>query len=157
MRVMKLVAVAAMCCAAVWAQTADSYLPAKDSSKAGLLDASKFSINHSVSFGMSSASGSSMKSLGLYSTMLSYRFSQPVTLHMNFGFPLYSSYSPMANPSANSLRSMEYFKNMPMDFTLSWQPRDNLLLQMSVIRAPQDYFYSPYYFPGNRFMGPMFP
>jgi hypothetical protein len=52
---------------------------------------------------------------------------------------------------------MEYFKNMPMDFTLSWQPRDNLLLQMSVIRAPQDYFYSPYYFPGNRFMGPMFP
>jgi hypothetical protein len=157
MRAIKIVAVVAMCCAAVWAQTADSYLPSKDSSKAGLLDPSKFSINHSVSFGMSSASGSSMKSLGLYSTMLSYRFSQPVTLHMNFGFPLYSSYSPMANPSSQSLRSMEYFKNMPMDFTLSWQPRDNLLLQMSVIRAPQDYFYSPYYFPGNRFMGPMFP
>lgn len=158
MKVMRVLTVVCICFAAVAGQTAGSYSPSKDSAKGGLLDPSKFFINHGVSFGMSSASGSSMKSLGLYTTMLTYQFSQPVTLHMNFGFPLYSSFSPMANPSAQNIKSAEYFKNMPMDFSLAWQPSSNLLFQMSLIRSPQDQFYSPFYFPGfNRSLGPSFP
>src|SRR5512141_950562 len=82
----------------LFSQTKDAYEQSGDKSNAGgLLDPQKLSIHHSLSFGMGTSSMSSMQSQGLYSTMLTYQFSQPVTLHLNFGFPLFSSFSPYQN------------------------------------------------------------
>jgi hypothetical protein len=136
-------------CAAVLAfgQNAQSYKSTGDSLKGGLLDPSRFSINHSLSMGMSSATGSSLQSQGLYSTMLTYKFSQPLTLNLNFGFPLFSTFSPGQNLSAQNIKSADYFKNMPLEASLSWKPTDNMFLQLSFIRAPGNYYYDSYYSP----------
>ena len=123
----------------IFSQTKDSYK--QDSAKGGLFDPSRLKIHHSLSFGMGAASGMSMQSQGLYSTLLTYQFSQPVTLHLNFGFPLYSTFAPYGNLNQKNLTSMEYFKNMPLDVSLSWKQASNLLLQINVVRNPQyDYF-----------------
>jgi hypothetical protein len=136
-------------CAAVLAlgQNAQSYKSTGDSLKGGLLDPSRFSINHSLSMGMASASGSSLQSQGLYSTLLTYKFSQPLTLNLNFGFPLFSTFSTSQNLSAQNLKSADYFKNMPIEASLSWKPADNLFFQLSFVRAPANYYYDSYYSP----------
>ncbi len=139
--------------ACLCAQTKESF--DQESSKGGLLDPSRLKINHSLNFGMGTASGMSMQSQGLYSTLLTYQFSRPVTLHLNFGFPLFSTFSPYGNLNQSNLTSMEYFKNMPLDVSLSWKPTSNLFLQLNVVRNPQyDYFtgtanpfYSTHFFP----------
>jgi hypothetical protein len=126
--------------ACVFSQTKDAYDQSADKQE-GALDASKFSIHHSLSFGMGTSMGSSMQSQGLYSTMLTYSFSQPVTLNLNFGFPLFSSFSPYQNLTQQNLTSAQYFRNMPIDVSLSWKPSANMLFQLNVVRNPQyDYF-----------------
>jgi hypothetical protein len=127
-----LLLMAAVC---IVAQTKDSYN--QEDAKGGLLDPSRLSIHHSLSFGMGAAPGMSMQSQGLYSTLLTYQFSQPVTLHLNFGFPLYSTFSPYGNLNQKNVASMEYFKNMPLDLSLSWKPSSNLFLQLNIVRNPQ--------------------
>jgi hypothetical protein len=136
-------------------QDAQSYKSTGDSLKGGLLDPSRFSLHHSLSMGMATATGSSLQSQGLYSTLLTYKFSQPLTLNLNFGFPLFSTFSPGQNLSAQNIKSADYFKNMPIEASLSWKPADNMLFQLSVIRAPGNYYYdncySPFwYLPVNR-------
>jgi ABC-type antimicrobial peptide transport system permease subunit len=131
-------------------QNEQSYKSTGDSLKGGLLDPSRFSINHSMSMGMSSASGSSLQSQGLYSTLLTYKFSQPVTINLNFGFPIFSTFAPGQNLSAQNLRSAEYFNNMPIEASLAWRPTDNMSFQLSFMRAPGNYYsnyygYSPFY------------
>jgi hypothetical protein len=85
--------------------------------------------------------GSSLQSQGLYATMLTYQFSRPLTLNLNFGFPLFSSFSPYQNLNQHNVASTEYFKNMPIDVSLSWKPTSNLFFQLNVVRNPQyDYF-----------------
>jgi hypothetical protein len=128
-------------------QNAQSYKSTGDSLKGGLLDPSRFSLHHSLSMGMASSTGSSLQSQGLYSTMLTYKFSQPLTLNLNFGFPLFSTFSPGQNLSAQNLKSADYFKNMPLEASLSWKPTDNMYFQLSFIRAPGNYYYDSYYSP----------
>ena len=124
----------------VFAQTKDAF-NTSDEQKGGLLDPTRLSIHHSLSFGMGTSPGSSMQSQGIYSTMLSYQFSRPLTLNLNFGFPLYSTFSPYQNFNQQNLTSAEYFKNMPIDVSLSWKPTANLFFQLNVVRNPQyDYF-----------------
>jgi hypothetical protein len=140
-----------LCAAAITVgQDAQSYKSTGDSLKGGFLDPSRFSIHHSMSMGMASFSGSSLQSQGLYSTMLTYKFSQPVTLNFNFGFPLFSTFSPAQNLTASNLASAEYFRNMPLDVSLAWQPTRNMSFLLSVTRMPENYYsgyYSPYYSP----------
>jgi len=115
--------------------SADYKSTGSDSSKGGLIDLKKLTVNHSVSFGMATyGSGSPLMSQGLYTTMLTYRFSQPVTLNMNFGFPLMSTFSQAQNLNAQNIQSLEYFKNMPIDMSLTWQPKPNLFFNLSVVR-----------------------
>ena len=124
----------------LYAQDAGSYNTSGTSATSGLLDPARFSIHNSVSFGMASFSGeSSLKSQGLYSTMMQYKFVQPVTLNLNFSLPIYSSFNSAANLSPNNISSAQYFANMPLSASLSWQPKDNLLLRFSVVRQPADY------------------
>jgi hypothetical protein len=128
-------------CVNIIAQTKEAYNN-DDAKKEGLLNPSRFSIQHSLNFGMGTSSGSSMQSQGLYSTLLSYKFSKPLTLNLNFGFPLFSSFSPNGNLNQQNLTSLEYFKNMPIDVALSWKPSSNLSLQLNIVRNPQYDYYS---------------
>jgi hypothetical protein len=149
------VAVIALCLVSLaLGQDADSYKSTGDSLKGGWLDPSRFSFHNSVSFGMASASGSSLQSQGLYSTMLTYKFSQPITLNLNFGLPLFSTFAAGQNLSSQNLTSMEYFRNMPIDVSLAWKATDNMFFLLSFERAPAGYysdFNSPlYYLPVNR-------
>ena len=136
----------------IFSQTADSYEGSSEDLKSGLLDPSRFTVNRSVSFGMSSASNSSIKSQSLYSTMIQYEFAKPVTLNLNFGLPIHSTYNQMQNLNADNIRSADYFKNIPFDVSLTWQPKDNLLMRFSVIRRTMNEystgFYSPLYYNG---------
>ncbi|MBN1983117.1 MAG: hypothetical protein JW795_16405 [Chitinivibrionales bacterium] len=113
------------------------------------LDPSKFSIHHSISFGMStSGSSHGLQSQSLYTTMLTYQFSAPITVNVNIGLPLYSSYQGGFNLNKSTLQSAEYFKNIPLDATLTWQPSSHFSMQINVIRnsSVTDYHsFSPFF------------
>jgi hypothetical protein len=128
-------------------QTKDAYQQ-DNKTGSGLLDPSRFTVHHSLSMGMSSSTMSSLQSQSLYSTMLQYQFAQPVTLNLNFGLPIYNTANQFQNLTTSNIKSADYFKNMPFDATLSWKPRDNMLLQFSVIRRTvNDYLSNDYYSP----------
>jgi len=138
---------AALC---VSAQDKSAYSSGESEQKNGPIDVSKLLVSHSLTFGMGSSFGSSLQSQSMYNTMLAYQFALPVTVTLNFGLPIYSSFSPSQNLTASNLTSAEYFKNMPIDLSLSWKPLNNLFFQLNVVRNPQyDYFsgmYSPFYY-----------
>ncbi len=95
---------------------------------------SPLSVSHSLSFGMASGLGSSsLGSESFYSTALQYKFSGPVTLNLNFSLPIYSSFSPYQNLTAQNLQSMNYLKNIPFDVSLAWKPSDHLQFNLMVI------------------------
>ncbi len=130
-------------------QDAQAYKSSGDSLKGGFLDPSRFSVHNAMSFGMASAGGSSLQSQGLYSTMLTYKFSQPITLNMNFGLPLFSTFAAGQNLTAQNLTSAQYFRNMPIDVSLAWKPTDNMFFLLSLEHAPAGYysdFASPFYY-----------
>jgi len=97
-------------------QTKDAYQQTgeeKKTGKTGLLDPSRLTINHSISFGASAGGGySGLKSQSIYTTMLTYKFSQPVTLNLNFGLPIYSSYY-----SGHNLKPEH---NLSYNWTIVW-------------------------------------
>lgn len=133
------------------AQTEQAYEEDEAVESRSLLDPSRFSIHHSISFGMAGSSTADLKSQSLYSTMIQYRFAKPVTLNLNFGLPLHSTYNDARNLSWENVESLEYFKNMPFDVSLTWQPREDMQLRLMVSkRNLEDYYYghmnSPYYF-----------
>jgi hypothetical protein len=138
----------------IFAQSKNDYSTGTESkpSKSGLFDPSKFTIHNSVSFGMASNSGvSNIKSQGLYTTMMQYKFNAPVTLNLNFGLPIFSTASSAQNLNRSNIQSMEYFKSMPFDVSLSWKPLDNMLLQLNVHRSTgnQYFFNDPFYHRDN--------
>ena len=85
---------------------------------------------------MGTGFGSGLQSQSFYNTMMQYRFSAPVTLNLNFGLPIYSSFSPYQNPSAKNIQSLDYFKSMPFDIGLNWKPSENLNFNISIINRP---------------------
>jgi hypothetical protein len=103
----------------------------------GVETPSPLTIHHSLSFGMASGLGSSsLQSQSFYSTMMQYKFAAPVTLNLNFSLPIYSSFSPYQNLSAQNFQSMNYFKNVPFDVSLAWKPSDRLLFNFAIINYP---------------------
>lgn len=113
--------------ALVFGQNEQSYKSTNDSVGGGFLDPSRFSIHHSLSFGMGAAGGSSLQSQSLYSTMLTYRFSQPVTLNLNFGFPLFSTFSSTQNLTAQNIRSGIFQKHAHRRVALMEADRQHVL------------------------------
>jgi hypothetical protein len=124
-----------------FSQSIDSYKTSEEQKSIGLSDNSKLSIHHSFSMGMSSFSGSSIQSQGLYSTLITYKFSKPLTLNLNFGFPVFSTFSPLQNLNVQNIKSADYFKNMPIQASMSWQPRENMYFNVSIIKLPESYYY----------------
>ena len=128
------------------AQTEDAYQTDDTQQKTGLTDPSRLSINHALSFGAASYSGySGLKSQSLYSTMMQYRFMAPVTLNLNFGLPIHSTFSSAQNLTADNLQSLDYFKSIPFDFSLTWQPSEKLMMRFSVVKQSySDFYYNDY-------------
>lgn len=128
----------------LFAQKEDAFGTEKEQKSSGLLDPTRFTIKNSVSFGMASNSGvSGIQSQSLYSTMMQYQFIAPVTLNLNFSMPIHSTFSASHNLSTNNLQSLDYFKSMPFEMSLSWQPTQNMFLRFSIAKsALGNYFYS---------------
>jgi hypothetical protein len=122
----------AVFCAPVLSQTKADY----GSSSGG--DSSKvFGL-----FGMLSGGGSSsIQSQSFYSTMLQYRFAAPVTLNLNFGLPIHSTFSPYQNLTGENMQSLNYFKNIPFDVSLTWQPSERFFFNFSIVNYPSYYGY----------------
>jgi hypothetical protein len=114
-----------------------------DSSKLlGLIDRSRLSVSHSMSFGMMSGSGSSnLQSQSFYSTMMQYRFAAPVTLNLNFSLPIHSTFSPYQNLTGENMQSLNYFKNIPFDVSFTWKPSDRFFFNFSIVNYPSYYSY----------------
>jgi hypothetical protein len=71
-----------------------------------------------------------------------------VTLNLNFALPIYSSFSKSQNFSPDNMQSLDYFKNMPFDMSLSWQPAENLRFNLSIVKIPGgDGYYNPAFTP----------
>jgi hypothetical protein len=131
---------------ATLAQTKDAF-ETSDSSKSGIFDRSHFSMHNSVSFGMASFSGnkSNLQSQSLYSTSLQYQF-EPVTIRLNFGLPIHSTISSAQNLNRDNIESLEYFKNMPLSATLTWQPMENMFIHLNFERNTySNDFFGDYY------------
>jgi hypothetical protein len=122
----------------VFAQTKNAYN--MNDSGGGLFNTSRLSVNQSIGFDMGTSTGSGLQSQGMYSTMLSYRFSRPLTLKANFGLPIYSTFSPYQNLNQQNITSTEYFKNMPVEASLLWKPSANLGFQITMSRNNYGYF-----------------
>jgi hypothetical protein len=136
----------------VFSQTKDAFEQGDGSSTSikGLLDPSRLTISHSLSFGMASGGGSSsLQSQSFYSTLMQYKFTAPVTLNLNFALPIHSTYSQYQNLSSQNFQSFEYFKNMPFDVSLSWKPSERFQFNISIVNYPSEYGYGTY---GNGFM-----
>jgi len=128
-----------------FSQTESAFTDSDGEIKKGLLDPSRFDIHHAMSFGMSSSQNSSLKSQSLYSTMIRYQVAEPVTLNLNFSLPLHSTWSSSRNLTPENIQSLDYFKSMPFDATLSIRPRDNMLIRFSVVKRHYEDYYSPFY------------
>jgi hypothetical protein len=100
---------------------------------------------------MSSGSGSGLQSQSLYMTMMQYQFSKPVTLNLNFGLPIHSTYNDANNLSRENIQSADYFKNMPFNASLTWQPSDNFSMRFTVAREsyPTSYLSGRSFYPGR--------
>jgi hypothetical protein len=140
----------AVLCSTVLAQTKEAYETDNSTpSQKGFLDPSHFTINNSVSFGMTSSSGNSdLKSQSLYSTMLQYKFNAPVTVNLNVGLPIYSTISSAQNLNQSNLQSMEYFKNMPFSASIAWQPTEKMSFLINFERNTYDNYFNCSTFPG---------
>jgi hypothetical protein len=114
------------------AQTAGAYESGGTEEKSGLLDPSRLSMSHSLSFGMMGAKGYSLQSQSLAATMLQYKISEPLTLNLDFGFPIHSTFREEANLSRSNMESMDYFRNMPLGASLTWQPNPRFMMRLSV-------------------------
>jgi hypothetical protein len=130
----------------VFAQSQDAYEKKNSdtTTSKGLFDPSRLSISRSMSFGMMSntIAGSAMQSASFYSTSLQYKFVAPVTVNLNFALPIHSSFSKYQNFSTDNMQSLEYFKNMPFDVSLSWQPSKNFHFNFSIVKAAGDSYYN---------------
>ena len=119
---------------------------------AGLLDPSRVKVNHSMSFMAGGSQMSNVKSQSVYSTMMQYQFNAPVVLSLNFDMPIHSTFNQYNNFSQDNLQSMDYFRNMPIDASISWFPTQNFMMRFSVIKMPESgYYYNSMYRPGGFF------
>ncbi|MDR0331326.1 MAG: hypothetical protein LBH93_06420 [Chitinispirillales bacterium] len=128
--------------------------PNDDLAAPGLLDPSRFKVSHSMGFMAGGSRIADVKSQSVYSTMLQYKFNAPVVMSLNFDMPIHSTFNPYGNFTADNLASLDYFRNMPIDASIAWMPKENLLFRLSVIKQPEaGYNYSSFYRPDRFYRG----
>lgn len=119
----------------IYSQTEAAYHETDEEKKTKVFDRDRLEVNHSLAFGMSSSSNSDkLMSQSLYTTMLKYQFSRPVTVKLNFGLPIHNTYDPLSSLNSENIKSADYFKNMPFDASITWQPNERMLFHISVMR-----------------------
>jgi len=93
----------------------------------GLIDPSRLTVNHAVSFGFSSGGGNSlMKSL--YAANFTYRLSNPLTLNFVLG---------MQNLQLNGIPGQGSQNAFLGGFSLDYRPRKNILFRFEMQNVPQ--------------------
>jgi hypothetical protein len=133
-----------MLCAGIVAsaQNKDDFKTGNDQKSGSFLDPSRFSIRNSVSFGAMSGSGmNNLQTQSMYTTMMQYKFTAPVTLNLNFALPIHSTFAASQNLTPNNLQSLDYFRSMPFEASLSWQPTQNTMFQLSIMKMGSNYSY----------------
>jgi len=121
----------------------------------GLLDPSRFSISHSMSFMAGGSRVSDVKSQSLYSTMMQYKFNAPVVLSLNFDMPIHSTFNQYSNLTEDNLSSMDYFRNMPIDASVTWMPSERFMMRVSVLKLPEHgpFHHGSFYRPERYYRG----
>lgn|GEM_PF-1954075 len=93
-------------------------------SSAGLIDPSRLTVNHGVSFGASFGGGSSLMS-GLYQTHLKYQLSNPLTLSLSLGL---QNLKYGDNPVAQN--------SIIAGFGIDYKPTKNFHLRLQMQQIP---------------------
>lgn len=121
----------------LFSQTEAAYEDGDGDKKFKLFDKERLTVNHSLSFGMSSSSYTNgLMSQSLYATMLKYQFSKPVTVKLNFGLPIHNTYDTQTSLNSDNIKSADYFRNIPFNASITWQPTERLMMHISVMRDP---------------------
>ncbi len=116
-------------------------------SSLGLLDPSRLTVSHSVSFGGSFGSGGSVLG-GLYATNFRYRLSDPLTIDVMLG---------LQNLKYSGVPGYDMQNDVIGSFRLDYRPSKNWLFRLEMNRGVYDPYYyrdySTYYDPvfGDRF------
>jgi hypothetical protein len=111
-----------------------------------LLDPSRLTINHSMSFYAGGSQVSDVKSQSMYSTMFQYKFNAPVVLSLNFDMPIHSTFNQHSNFTSDNLSSLDYFRNIPIDAAVTWMPTDKFMLGVRIMKMPESGgFYSGFH------------
>ena len=99
----------------------------------GLIDPSRLTVQHNVSFGLASGGGSSMMQ-SLYTTRFGYRVSDPLTLTLMLGV-MNNQFKGCANVPAS-------YSNFLGGVALDYRPRHDISIHFEVLRAPGLFHYS---------------
>ncbi len=113
------------------------WLGSRPKSTFNLLDPSRLTIQHNLSFGISSGSGGSIMQ-NLYATKLGYKLSDPVTLTFLLGFQNSQFSGNRALPGD--------FNSFFGGFALDYRPRRDIHLHFEMLQSP-GYLYltNPYF------------
>ena len=106
-------------------------------------DLSKLKFSHSYSLAFSSFGGGNSLTRGLYLNTISYEFSIPLSLSMQWGF----THQPFQTGFNNANLGSQIFLS---GAELRYQPSRNTLLKLQFYQTPRGYLRSPYQRSGYR-------
>ncbi|MFQ6002665.1 MAG: hypothetical protein ACE5KJ_02860 [Candidatus Zixiibacteriota bacterium] len=113
-------------------QTDESLLGVKSKAKSfSLLDPSKFRMSHSYTLSYFS-SGKTSGSFGVYTNVLEYKFSNPLTLTLSLNF----LHRPLSVFRKDQLRTKDAI--LP-NFQLRYRPNDSFSFTINVLTFPSPY------------------
>jgi len=104
--------------------TVNDWIGGMGRSTSGLIDPSRLTINHGMSFGASFGGGNSLMS-GLYQTNFLYRLSNPLTLSLSLGM---QNLKYSGNPTSQS--------SILAGFGLDYRPTKNLHFRVQMQQMP---------------------
>jgi len=112
------------------------WLGGRSGSAFNLLDRSRLTVQHNISFGISSGSGGSI-ARSLYATTIGYKLSDPVSLTFLLGFQN-SRYSGNMGIPAD-------YNSFIGGFAFDYRPRKDIYLHFELLQSPRLlYMNSPY-------------
>ena len=94
----------------------------------GLIDFSRFDLDHSLSYSFSSASGYRSQSAGLWTSRLGYRISDPLRISVGVGATM--------SPGGESLFNEKSF--FLQNFSLDYRPSSKFRLNISYVNMPSE-------------------
>jgi len=104
-------------------------------STGGLIDPSKLTVQHNVSFGFATGNGQSLTQ-SLYTATFGYRLSDPLTLSFLMGY--------QDNRLAGQSIYPNSFNSMIGGVALDWRPSHNFQLHIELLQAPGLYLNNGY-------------